>query len=38
MPTSYQELRGKSTEELDKELLTLCKEQFNLRMQKKSGQ
>ena len=32
------ELRGKSTEELGKELLTLREDQFKLRMQKASGQ
>ena len=32
------ELREKSTEELNKELLALLREQFNLRMQKGSGQ
>ncbi|MFP4183178.1 MAG: 50S ribosomal protein L29 [Halorhodospira sp.] len=32
------ELREKSTEELEKELLERRKEQFNLRMQKASGQ
>lgn len=32
------ELRNKSNEELQKELLDLRKEQFNLRMQKKIGQ
>ena len=32
------ELRNKSTEELNKELLALLREQFNLRIQKGSGQ
>ncbi len=32
------ELRGKSVEELRKELLALLREQFNLRMQLGSGQ
>jgi large subunit ribosomal protein L29 len=32
------ELRGKSPQELKQELLKLRKEQFNLRMQKASGQ
>ncbi|RDI46969.1 50S ribosomal protein L29 [Aquicella lusitana] len=32
------ELRNKSTEELNKELLALLKEQFNLRIQKGAGQ
>ncbi|OMH28441.1 50S ribosomal protein L29 [Motiliproteus sp. MSK22-1] len=32
------ELREKSVDELDQELLDLLKEQFNLRMQKSSGQ
>jgi len=32
------ELRDKKTEELEKELLERRKEQFNLRMQKASGQ
>ena len=32
------ELRGKSADELNQELLGLLKEQFNLRMQKSSGQ
>lgn len=32
------ELREKSTEELNKELLGLLKEQFNLRMRKSTGQ
>lgn len=32
------ELREKSVEDLNKELLTLLREQFNLRMQKTSGQ
>ncbi len=32
------ELRGKSQEELKQALLDLLKEQFNLRMQKGSGQ
>ena len=32
------ELREKSVDELDQELLNLLKEQFNLRMQKSSGQ
>lgn len=32
------ELRSKSTEELNKELLALLREQFNLRIQKGSGQ
>ena len=32
------ELRNKSIEELSKELLALLKEQFNLRMQRGSGQ
>lgn len=33
-----QELRNKSTKELQDELLSLRKEQFNLRMQKATGQ
>ena len=33
-----QELRNKSTKELQEELLSLRKEQFNLRMQKATGQ
>lgn len=33
-----QELRNKSTKELRDELLNLRKEQFNLRMQKATGQ
>lgn len=33
-----EELRGKTDEELHKELLDLCKEQFNLRMQLGVGQ
>jgi len=33
-----QELRSKSTKELQDELLNLRKEQFNLRMQKATGQ
>ena len=33
-----QELREKSVEELNAELLNLLREQFNLRMQKSSGQ
>lgn len=33
-----QELRNKSTKELQDELLNLRKEQFNLRMQKATGQ
>lgn len=33
-----QELRNKSTKELQDELLGLRKEQFNLRMQKATGQ
>lgn len=33
-----QELRDKSTKELQDELLNLRKEQFNLRMQKATGQ
>lgn len=32
------ELREKSVEDLNQELLTLLREQFNLRMQKTSGQ
>lgn len=32
------ELRDKSVEELDKQLIELLREQFNLRMQKASGQ
>lgn len=32
------ELREKSVEQLQQELLTLLKEQFNLRMQKATGQ
>jgi large subunit ribosomal protein L29 len=32
------ELRSKSREELDKELLKLRREQFNLRMQQATGQ
>jgi large subunit ribosomal protein L29 len=32
------ELRNKSTEELNKELLALLKEQFNLRFQRGAGQ
>ncbi len=32
------ELRGKSVEELNKELLSLTREKFNLRMQRGSGQ
>lgn len=32
------ELRGKSTDELNKELVELMREQFNLRMQKGTGQ
>ena len=32
------ELRGKSVEELNKELLGLLKEQFNLRLRKVTGQ
>ena len=32
------ELRDKNTEELNKELLALLREQFNLRIQKGSGQ
>ncbi len=32
------ELRGKSPEELDKQLLELRQEQFKLRMQKATGQ
>lgn len=32
------ELREKSTEELNKEMLALLREQFNLRIQKGSGQ
>ncbi|MCB1662772.1 MAG: 50S ribosomal protein L29 [Pseudomonadales bacterium] len=32
------DLREKSTEDLNKELLGLLREQFNLRMQKTSGQ
>jgi large subunit ribosomal protein L29 len=32
------ELRGKSIEDLQKELLGLLREQFNLRMQKGTGQ
>ncbi|KEA64482.1 LSU ribosomal protein L29p (L35e) [Marinobacterium lacunae] len=33
-----QELRGKSVEELQQSLLGLLKDQFNLRMQKATGQ
>jgi large subunit ribosomal protein L29 len=33
-----QELRGKSADELNDELLSLRKEQFNLRFQKATGQ
>ncbi len=33
-----QDLRGKTADELNDELLTLRKEQFNLRFQKASGQ
>ena len=33
-----QELREKSAEELNKDLLDLLKEQFNLRMRKATGQ
>ncbi len=32
------DLRGKSQEELNKELLSLRREQFNLRMQRATGQ
>jgi large subunit ribosomal protein L29 len=32
------ELRNKSTEELNQELLALLKEQFNLRLRKTTGQ
>ena len=32
------ELRNKSVEDLDKELVELLREQFNLRMQKGTGQ
>lgn len=32
------ELRGKSTDELKTEMLALLREQFNLRMQRGSGQ
>jgi len=32
------ELRSKSVEDLDKELVELLREQFNLRMQKGTGQ
>ena len=32
------ELRDKSADELNQELLSLLKDQFNLRMQKSSGQ
>jgi large subunit ribosomal protein L29 len=32
------ELRGKSADELSKELVDLLREQFNLRMQKGTGQ
>ncbi|WP_211829042.1 50S ribosomal protein L29 [Kistimonas asteriae] len=32
------ELRGKSAEELNAELLTLLRDQFNYRMQKATGQ
>jgi len=32
------DLRAKSAEELNKELLSLAREQFNLRMQKGTGQ
>ena len=32
------ELRNKSTDELNKELMELLREQFNLRMQKGTGQ
>ncbi len=36
--SSASELRGKSREDLDKLLLELVREHFNLRMQKGSGQ
>jgi large subunit ribosomal protein L29 len=36
--TKAAELRGQSREELEKQLFELLKEQFNLRMQKGSGQ
>ena len=32
------DLRGMSTEDLDKELLSLRREQFNLRMQRATGE
>lgn len=32
------EMRGKTAEELNKQLLSLCEEQFRLRMQKSTGQ
>lgn len=32
------ELKGKSTEDLQKEMLELLREQFNLRMQRATGQ
>ncbi len=35
---SASELKDKSVEELNKELGALCREQFNLRMQRGSGQ
>ncbi len=38
-PTEYvKSLRGKSAQELKDELIALRKEQFNLRMQKATGQ
>ena len=37
-PSEFKELREKNLEELGAELLRLKKEQFNLRMQKASGQ
>ena len=36
--TKASDLRGKSVEELNKELLTLREDQFKLRMQKATGQ
>ncbi len=35
---NVEELRGKSTEELAEELLVLRREQFNLRMQRATGE
>ena len=35
---AVQELRGKTADELKDQLLTLSKEQFNLRFQRASGQ